>query len=143
MEATANIVEGEISAAFFPMEASRLSAVSLRPGTMSENRSVFAVQRTMTWSTLLVRLKSRMSLRMWSTASCLLPAGIKLSARPAWNNQSSMYEMWNTGTTSILVETNMPAYFLLPLWPCVLIYYTGSVSISFHRADNFTVVLST
>lgn len=50
IQATEKTVEGETSSWPVLMDCSRLSAVSLMPGMISANRSVLAVQRTMTLS---------------------------------------------------------------------------------------------
>ena len=50
MLATAKRVEGETSASSALIDASRLSAVSLRPSATSEKRSVLAVHSTITLS---------------------------------------------------------------------------------------------
>lgn len=50
MLATAKIDDGETSSSFLAMDLNRLSAVSLRPSLTSQNLSVFAVHRIITWS---------------------------------------------------------------------------------------------
>lgn len=50
MDATANSVEADTSAAFFLIELRRTSAVSLRPFSTEQKRSVLAVQRIITYS---------------------------------------------------------------------------------------------
>ena len=46
--ATANMVEGDTSSSPIAMERSRALEVSFNPSANSQNRSVFAVHRTMT-----------------------------------------------------------------------------------------------
>lgn len=58
MLATAKIVEGDTSSCPMAMLFHRFSAVSFTPTSTSAKGSVFAVQRTMTLSRLLVALKS-------------------------------------------------------------------------------------
>jgi len=48
MEATANIVDGDISDRFLQIDLKRLSDVSLSPSASSLNRSVLAVHNTIT-----------------------------------------------------------------------------------------------
>lgn len=73
MLAMAKMVDGEISEWFASNEASNSAAVSLSPFSTHANRSVFAVHKTMTLSTLLVALKSRISRRICSYCSYLVP----------------------------------------------------------------------
>merc|ERR1719313_548536 len=63
-EATAKMVDGEISGSLSSMACSRLSAVSFTPDCSDAKRSVLAVHSTMTLSSLFAALKSRMSLRI-------------------------------------------------------------------------------
>lgn len=83
MEATANRVEGETSLSLLRMLLIKFSAVSFNPGITSENLSVLAVHSTMTLSTPLDFLNSRMSSRILVIISCLLPVRT-LSALSAW-----------------------------------------------------------
>lgn len=101
MHATEKTVDGETSSCPVLMDCSKLSAVSFTPGMMSANRSVLAVQRTITLSRefadlnslLLRQYRTRwfagpthlMSFRSCSTCSqqALLPCNT-LSARSSW-----------------------------------------------------------
>merc|ERR1719364_228141 len=64
IDATAKMVDGEISGSLSSMACSRLSAVSFTPDCSEAKRSVLAVHSTMTLSSLFAALKSRMSLRI-------------------------------------------------------------------------------
>ena len=84
MEATAKMALGATSSCECSIDARMASAVSLTPGIISLNRSVFAVQNTMTWSRSLTVLNSRISLRICSRCARLLVPGMTLSARSSW-----------------------------------------------------------
>ena len=82
-QATANRVDGEISASSASMLAMRFSAVSFSPIRTSANRSVLAVHNTMTLSSPFFALQSWMSARIAATSSDFDPDRT-LSARDAW-----------------------------------------------------------
>lgn len=66
MLAIAKMVDGEISVLFAINDASNSAAVSFKPFSTAEKRSVFAVQSKITSSTPDSCLKSRISLRICS-----------------------------------------------------------------------------
>lgn len=51
MLAMAKIVDGDTSSSFLAIELNRFSAVSLRPSLTSQNLSVLAVHKTITYKT--------------------------------------------------------------------------------------------
>merc|ERR1719231_238046 len=84
IDATAKMVDGEISGSLSSMACIRLSAVSLTPDWSDEKRSVLAVHSTMTLSSLFFALNSLMSLRICSRCFFLSCPGSTLSARSDW-----------------------------------------------------------
>lgn len=90
MQAAANKVDGDTSLALALIADRRFSAVSLRPERTSQNLSVLAVHRMITWSKLWESLKSRMSFLICSICSHLVPE-ITLSAREAWERVIEMF----------------------------------------------------